>query len=170
MMDFVVKPAEAKDVPLLLMLIRELAEAEAFPFPVTVTEHKLRESLFGMRPAAEAVLGFADNQLVGFCVFYESFATTTGRRGLHLDDLFVRPEFQGKGFGRKFLCHLGRIARDRGCVRFEWWALRTNINAIQFFQSVGARAMEELIIFRTQGDALKQLTSLGDPVRSSGRR
>lgn len=160
MTELVLKPAEARDAPLLLDLIRELAEAEEFPFPVTVTESDLRNSLFGSQPAAEAVLGFSEGKLVGFAVFYETFATTTGKRGLHLDDLFIRPEAQGNGFGRALLRHLAGIATERGCARFEWWALRTNINAIRFFQSVGARPMEELVIFRTQDESLKELTAI----------
>jgi GNAT superfamily N-acetyltransferase len=158
MHDLLLRVADAQDVPLLLSLIRELAVAEEFPFPVTVTEGDLRDSLFGAAPAAEAVLCFAGDRAAGFAVFYETFATTTGKRGMHLDDLFVRPEFQGMGFGRALLTHVGRIARDRGCARFEWWCLRTNVSAIRFFQSVGARAMEELLIFRTWGKSLEQLT------------
>jgi len=160
MTELVLKPAEARDAPLLLDLIRELAVAEEFPFPVTVTESDLRTSLFGDQPAAEAVLGLSEGKLVGFAVFYETFATTTGRRGLHLDDLFIRPAAQGNGFGRALLRHLAGIATERGCARFEWWALRTNIKAIRFFQSVGARPMEELVIFRTQDESLKGLTAI----------
>jgi hypothetical protein len=95
MPDLLLRVADAQDVPLLLSLIRELAVAEEFPFPVTVTEEDLRDSLFGANPAAEAVLGFAGDRAAGFTVFYETFATKTGKRGMYLDDLFVRPEFQG---------------------------------------------------------------------------
>ena len=151
MTHFLIRPAEEPEAPLLLGLIQELAEAEAFPFPITVTEKDLCSSLFCPQPAAETALGFEDDKLVGFAVFYETFATTTGRRGMHIDDLFVRPEFQGKGYGRAFLGYVAKIAKERGCARFEWWALKTIINAIGFFQSIGARPMEELIIFRTQG-------------------
>lgn len=152
------KPAEARDTPLLLGLIRELTEAEEFPFPVTVTESDLRDSLFGPHPAAEALLCLSEGKVVGYAVFYETFATTTGKRGLHLDDLFILPEAQGNGFGRAFLRHLAEIATDRGCARFEWCVLKTNINAIRFYQSVGACPVDELLIFRTQDESLKKLT------------
>jgi GNAT superfamily N-acetyltransferase len=157
MNDLIIRPAVESEVPLIHTLIRELADTEEFPFPITVTESLLRNSLFGDHPAAEALLGFLNDKLVGFAVFYETFATTTGKRGLHLDDLFIRSEFQGKGYGRVFLRHLARIARNRDCARFEWWTLKTNINAIRFFQSVGARPMEELLIFRTHEDSLDKL-------------
>ena len=159
MKDLMLRAAEKDDTQLLLSLIRELAEAEAFPFPVTVTEGDLRQSLFGANPAAEAVLGFVSDQPVGFAVFYETFATTTGRRGLHLDDLFVRSEHQGKGFGRALLRYIARVAKDRGCARFEWWCLRTNDNAIRFYQAMGARALEELLVFRMDEESLSKLAA-----------
>lgn len=157
MPDLAIRAAEPRDVALLLNLIRELAAAEAFPFPVTVTELDLRESLFGARPAAEAVLAFIGDAPVGFAVFYETFATTTGRRGMQLDDLFVRSDYRGEGFGRALLGHVARIARKRGCARFEWWCLRTNADAIRFYRSLGARPMEELLVFRAQDDILRSL-------------
>lgn len=157
MTDLSIRAALRSDIPILLEMIHELAVTEDFPFPVTVTEAALADSLFGANPAAEALLAFSAGRLAGFVVFYQTFATTTGRRGLHLDDLFVRSEFQGRGYGRVLLSHLAQIARDRGCARFEWWALRTNANAIRFFQHVGARPMDELVIFRTTGDKLESL-------------
>lgn len=162
MTDLLIRPAKESEVPDILTLIHELADVEEFPFPITVTERALRGSLFGEHPAAEALLGFCGDTLAGFAVFYETFATTTGKRGLHLDDLFVRPEFQGKGYGRAFLRHLAQVARSRDCARFEWWALRTNVNAIRFFQSIGARPMEELLIFRTVDGALEKLADMGE--------
>ncbi|WP_242164356.1 GNAT family N-acetyltransferase [Lysobacter sp. M15] len=159
MTDFGIRPATPADLQDLLDLINELAVAEEFPFPVTVTADDLAESLFGQEPVAEAVLAFAGKRLAGFAVFYQTFATTTGRRGLHLDDLFVRPEFQGLGYGRLLLRHLARIAQEKGCVRFEWWALKTNTSAIKFFEHVGARPMDELLIFRTSGSGLAGLAS-----------
>jgi GNAT superfamily N-acetyltransferase len=161
MADLDIRRAEPADLQSLLDLIHELAAAEEFPFPITVTANNLADSLFGPQPAAEAVLAFAGQQLAGFAVFYQTFATTTGKRGLHLDDLFIRPEFQGCGYGRVLLHHLAQIAQKRGCARFEWWALKTNTNAIKFFQHVGARAMDELVIFRTNGSDLEKL-ALGE--------
>lgn len=157
MTELSIRTAKADDAALLLSLIYELADAEAFPFAVTVTEHDLRQSLFASSPAAEAVLAFVADRPVGFAVFYETFATTTGRRGLHLDDLFVRAEHQGKGCGCALLRYVARVAQQRGCARFEWWCLRTNDRAMRFYRSMGARALEELIVFRTEGASLAAL-------------
>lgn len=159
--DLAVRSARPSDVPLLIQLIRELAQAEAFPYPVTVTGDDLRESLFGSRPAAEALLGFVSDAPVCLAVFYETFATTTGRRGLHLDDLFVRPQFQGRGYGRALLGHVAAIAERRGCRRFEWWTLKWNEQALGFFQSIGARRLEEIVVHRTEGEALARLAGPG---------
>jgi GNAT superfamily N-acetyltransferase len=140
--------ARETDTPLILSLIKELAEVEKFPFDLTVTETDLKTSLFGEQPAAEVIIGYLDEEPVGFAVYYQTFATTTGRSGLHLDDLYVRPQFQGNGFGKRILGHLARLARNRGCARFEWWALEWNEKAIRFYKSIGARNMRELRIFR----------------------
>ncbi len=157
MSDLHIRPAEPSDIQNLLSLIQELAFVEAFPFPVTVNAVTLTDSLFGLQPAAEALLAFSNHQLAGFAVFYQTFATTTGRRGLHLDDLFIRPEFQGHGYGRVLLQHLAKIEQSRDCARFEWWALKTNTNAARFFQYLGARQIDELVIFRTHGNSLAAL-------------
>ena len=151
------RPAEPSDAELLLHFIRELARIEAFPFPVTVTAQDLLDNLFGPRPAGEALLGFVEDEPACFAVFYETFSTTTGKRGLHLDDLCVLEQFQGRGYGDAMLARVAGIARARGCARFEWWALRTNARAIRFFEAKGARQMEELVIFRTQGESLARL-------------
>jgi len=153
-----IRPATPSDVELLLRLIHELALAEQFPFDVTANETDLRNSLFGPKPAAEAVIAECGSEVAGFAVFYETFATTTARRGLHLDDLFIRPAFQGKGLGRKLFEHIGHIAHARECARFEWWSLRTNTKAIAFYDALGARPMEELLVFRTQGSFLANFT------------
>ena len=159
--NLAIRSAQPSDVPLLVQLIRELAQAEAFPYPVTVAEDDLRESLFGSRPAAEALLGFVSDEAVCFAVFYETFATTTGRRGLHLDDLFVRPGFQRRGFGKALLGHVAALAERRGCRRFEWWTLKWNEQALGFFQSIGARRLEEIVVHRTEGEALTRLAGTG---------
>ena len=159
--DLAIRSARPSDVPLLVRLIGELAETEKFPYPVTVTEDDLREGLFGSRVAAEALLGFVSDVPVCFAVFYETFATTTGRRGLHLDDLFVRPHFQGRGYGKALLGHVAAIAERRGCRRFEWWTLKWNERALGFFQSIGARRLDEIVVHRTEGEALARLAGPG---------
>lgn len=154
-----IRPATSADVALLLQLIHELALAEEFPFGITVCADDLKQSLFGPKPAAEAVIAECESKVAGFAVFYETFATTTGRKGLHLDDLFIRPSFQGRGFGRQLLGHVARIASARQCARFEWWSLRTNKRAIDFYEALGVRPMEEILLFRTQGAALSALAT-----------
>ncbi|WP_035375275.1 GNAT family N-acetyltransferase [Pseudoduganella violaceinigra] len=152
-----IRPANIADVPLLLSLIHELAEAEDFPYGVTVSWEALRASLFDPHPAAEALVGEVDGHPAAFAVFYESFATTTGRRGLHLDDLFVRPQFQGAGHGKALMVHIAGIAVERGCARFEWWAQRGNAAALRFYESIGARQLNELIVHRLQDDDIALL-------------
>ncbi len=152
-----IRQAQASDAELLVRFIRELALAEAFPYPVTVTEDDLLENLFGSRPAAEALIGFSSATPSCFAVFYETFSTTTGRRGLHLDDLFVRPQYQGNGYGKAMLQHVAAIAESRKCVRFEWWTLRTNERALRFFQSVGARRLDDLVLHRAQNTDIERL-------------
>ncbi len=152
-----IRQAQASDAELLICFIRELAVAEDFPYPVTVTEDDLMESLFGSRPAAEALIGFSAESPVCFAVFYETFSTTTGRRGLHLDDLFVRPQYQGSGYGKTMLQHVAAIAESRKCARFEWWTLRTNERALGFFQAVGARRLDQLVIHRIQNTEIQRL-------------
>jgi len=152
--------ASRTDAPLLLEFIRELAAAEEFPDELSVTEGDLREALFGENPAAEAVLGYLGDDPVSFAVFYHSFATSTGKRGLHLDDLFVRPRAQGKGIGKKILGYLADLARERGCARFEWWTLEWNTRAIEFYEGLGARNLGHLRVFRLSGDSLENVARL----------
>jgi GNAT superfamily N-acetyltransferase len=94
------------------------------------------------------IIGYLDKEPVGIAVYYQTFATTKGRPGLHLDYLYVQPQFQGHGFGKKILGHLARLAKNRGCARFEWCTLEWNEKAIRFYESIGARNMQELRIFR----------------------
>ncbi len=153
-----IRQAQASDAELLICFIRELALAEDLPYPVTVTEDDLLENLFGSRPVAEALIGFSSESPACFAVFYETFSTTTGRRGLHLDDLFVRPQYQGSGYGKAMLQYVAAIAESRKCARLEWWTLRTNERALGFFQSVGARRLNELVIHRAENVEIQRLT------------
>lgn len=152
--------AQPGDAPELLEFIKELAEAESFPDEVTVTEKDLLENLFGADSSAEAVIGYLGDDPVGFAVFYQTFATTTGKRGLHIDDLFVRPQVQSMGFGKQLLGYLANLARERGCGRMEWWVLEWNDQATGFYQSIGARQLGHLEIFRLAGDSLEAVAEL----------
>jgi len=151
--------ATERDVPLILQMIRDLAEYERMSDQVVATENGLREVLFGARPQAEVLLAYAGDRPAGFALFFHNFSTFVGRRGLYLEDLFVRPEFRGLGIGRRLLTELARTAVDRNCGRFEWSVLDWNEPAIGFYRKLGAEMMKEWRIFRLTGDALKQLAS-----------
>jgi GNAT superfamily N-acetyltransferase len=151
------RPARPDDVPLILALVRELAEYERAPEACHATEAALAESLFGPRPHAEVVIAEADGGPAGFALFFHNYSTWEARRGLYLEDLFVRPAFRGRGVGRALLEHLARVAVERGCARFEWAVLDWNEPAIGFYRALGARPMDEWTVMRLDGDALRRL-------------
>jgi GNAT superfamily N-acetyltransferase len=155
--NFAIRPATAADVPIILELIRALATYERAPNDVTATEDGLSKVLFGEKPAAEVLLAFENETAVGFAVFFHNFSTWLGRPGLYLEDLFVRPEDRGKGYGRALLIHLAKIARDRGCGRMEWAVLDWNESAIQFYRKLGAKSMDEWTVFRLKRDGIAKL-------------
>jgi GNAT superfamily N-acetyltransferase len=154
-----IRPAREADVSLLLEFIRAIAEYEKLLDQVTATEEGVRESLFGERPAAEAVIGDWAGQPAAYAVFFQNFSTFTGRAGLYLEDLFVKPEYRQRGIGKGMLKHLAKIAVDRGCPRFEWVALDWNEPAIEFYQGIGARQMGDWRLFRMSNEPLKQLAA-----------
>ena len=161
MSDIHIRPGAADDIPVILDLIHGLAEYEkARPEEVPVDETVLRESLFGARPAAEALLAEVDGATAGFALFFHNFSTWHGRRGLYLEDLFVRPAMRGRGIGRALLCELARIAMARGCARMEWAVLDWNTPSIEFYRSLGAVPMDEWTIFRLTGPAIGRLAAL----------
>jgi GNAT superfamily N-acetyltransferase len=149
--------ASDRDVPLVLEMIRDLAEYERMSDEVVATEDGLREALFGPRRDAEVLIAYADERPAGFALFFHNFSTFVGRRGLYLEDLFVRPEFRGLGVGKRLLSELARVAIERGCGRFEWTVLDWNEPAIGFYRRLGARPMDGWTIFRLTGDALSDL-------------
>jgi GNAT superfamily N-acetyltransferase len=155
--DFEIRPARVEDVPVILELIRELATYERAPDEVTATEEQLVDVLFGKRPAAEVLLAFEGKSPVGFAVFFYNFSTWLGRPGLYLEDLFVKPEKRGKGYGRALLVDLAKIAGDRGCGRMEWAVLNWNDPAIQVYRKLGAKPMDEWIVFRLTRDGIARL-------------
>lgn len=154
-----IRAATREDVPTILQLIRDLAEYERAPNEVTATEEQLVDVLFGKRPSAEVALGFENDVPVGFAVFFHNFSTWLGRPGLYLEDLFVKPEERGKGYGRALLVHLAKIARDRGCGRMEWAVLDWNEPAIQFYRALGAAPMEEWTVFRLTREGISNLAA-----------
>ena len=157
LMNIRIESAQERDVPLILELIRGLAEYERMSDQVIATEAGLREALFGAQPSAEVIVAYADDRPAGFALFFHNFSTFLGRRGLYLEDLFVKPEFRRLGIGRRLLTELARMAVERGCGRFEWSVLDWNAPAIEFYKRLGARPLDEWTIFRMTGDALTRL-------------
>jgi GNAT superfamily N-acetyltransferase len=155
--NFMIRSATIADVTAILELIRALATYERAPNEVTATEKDLAEVLFGEKPAAEVLLVFEDKRAVGFALFFHNFSTWLGRPGLYLEDLFVRPEDRGKGYGRALLIELAKIARDRRCGRMEWAVLDWNEPAIKFYRKLGAKPMDEWTVFRLTRDGIAKL-------------
>jgi GNAT superfamily N-acetyltransferase len=155
--NFEIRPARVEDVPVILELIRELATYERAPDEVTATKGQLVDVLFGERPAAEVLLAFEGKSPIGFAVFFHNFSTWLGRPGLYLEDLFVKPEKRGKGYGRALLIDLAKIARDRACGRMEWAVLNWNEPAIKFYRALGAEPLDEWTVFRLTREGIAEL-------------
>lgn len=155
--EFVIKNGTKGDVPLVLGLIKELAEYEKLSNAVVADEALLEKYLFGDAKVAEVVLGYYKNEAVGFALFFHNFSTFVGRHGLYLEDLYVRPQYRGKGFGKALFIHLTQLAVRRGCGRMEWAVLNWNKPAINFYESLDAKPMDEWTVYRLAGDALAAL-------------
>ena len=158
-MSFSLRPATAADVPVILGCIRGLAEYERLAHECIATEALLRESLFGARPAAEVVLAFSSDEPAGFALWFESYSTFLAKPGLYLEDLFVYPQHRGRGLGRQLLAHLARVAVERDYGRVEWSVLDWNVDAIGFYQSLGAELLDEWRRCRLAGDAIPALAA-----------
>jgi GNAT superfamily N-acetyltransferase len=155
--DFAIRAARVEDAPIILQLIRDLATYERAPNEVAATEEQLVDVLFGEKPAAEVLLAFEKDAPVGFAVFFHNFSTWLGRPGLYLEDLFVKPDKRGKGYGRALLVDLAKVARDRGCGRMEWAVLNWNEPAIKFYRALGAKPLDEWTVFRLTRDGIAKL-------------
>lgn len=149
--------ATERDVPQILHFIKALAEYERLADSVVATEEGLRATLFGPRPYAECVIARWKEEPSGFALFFHNYSTFLGRPGVYLEDLFVNPEFRGKGVGRALLQYLAKVAVDRNCGRLEWSVLDWNTPAVGFYKSLGAEPLEDWSIFRLKGEALSRL-------------
>jgi GNAT superfamily N-acetyltransferase len=151
-------PATKKDVPLIRELILELADYErAVPGEAPVTEKDLADTLFGKRPAAEVLIAYLGDKPAGFALFLHNYSTWLGKRGIYLEDLFVRPSARKHGIGFALLRALARIAIERDCGRIDWSVLNWNELAIDFYKQIGAKSMDEWTSFRLTGDTLAQI-------------
>jgi GNAT superfamily N-acetyltransferase len=156
-MAFEIREAAESDVPLILQFIRDLAEYEKLAHLVVATEEQLRSTLFGAVRLAEVLIASADGAPAGFALFFHNYSTFLGQPGIYLEDLFVKPEFRGRGYGKALLVRLAQIARDRNCGRVEWAVLNWNEDAIAFYKSLGARPMDEWTVFRLTGEELEKM-------------
>ena len=157
MTDFEIRTATEADVAVILALIKDLAEYERLAHEVVATERGLRDSLFGERRVAEAILGCFRGEAVAFALFFHSFSTFLGKPGLYLEDLFVKPAYRGRGFGSTMLRHVASIAKERDCGRLEWSVLDWNAPALRFYRNLGALPLKDWIVHRLTGEALENL-------------
>ena len=152
-----IRPATAADTPTIAALIRALAEYERLSHSVFLDEGQLRTHLFGPRPFAEVLLAEEAKEIVGFALFFHNFSTFLGQPGIYLEDLFVRPEYRGRGHGTALLRALARVAVERGCRRLDWAVLDWNEPALRFYRSLGAGPQDDWTLYRLSGDALRTM-------------
>ncbi|MBQ5754368.1 MAG: GNAT family N-acetyltransferase [Oscillospiraceae bacterium] len=148
--------AEKQDTPLILFFIRQLAEYEQLLDQVVADEATLEEWIFEKKKA-EVIFVLEEGKEVGFALFFHNFSTFLGRAGLYLEDLFVLPEYRGRGLGKALLRRLAQIARERGCGRMEWWCLDWNSPSIGFYRGLGAKPMDEWTVYRLEGETLRKM-------------
>lgn len=148
--------AEREDTALILRFIKDLAAYEKMSDEVVADETLLERSIFDEH-GAEVLFALEDGKEIGFALFFHNFSTFLGRKGLYLEDLFVLPEYRGKGYGKAILKKLASVASERGCGRLEWWCLNWNEPSIEFYRSLGAQPMSEWTVFRITGDTLAKL-------------
>ena len=158
---FSIRPAQPSDVAHIQAMIMELAVFEKLEHMVASTEALLHEGLFGARPACEAIMGEEDGEVVTFALFFHNFSTFLTKKGLYLEDLYVKQDYRGKGYGKAMLVRLAQLAVERQCGRFEWSVLDWNTPAIDFYKAMGAELLPDWRICRVTGAALSDLASPG---------
>lgn len=156
MSEFTIRPAAAEDMPLVLTLIQELSVYEKMEDQVTATLDSLKEWIVEKKKA-EVVIGEWNGEAIGYALYFHNFSTFLGRSGIYLEDIYVRPTARGKGFGKAFFRYLAVLCLERGCARMEWCCLDWNKPSIDFYESMGAEAMEDWTIYRLSEDALHKL-------------
>lgn len=151
-MNIIFEKASRKDVPIILQFIKDLARYEKLENEVIATEELIEEWLFD-KEKAEVIFAVVDHKKIGFALFFHNFSTFLGRAGLYLEDLYIMPEYRGHGYGKAMIKELARIAVERGCGRLEWWCLDWNQSSIDFYLSLGAKAMDEWTVYRITGES-----------------
>lgn len=156
-MEFQIRSISPSEVTILLELIRELAQFERLEHEVQATAESLSESLFGPKPGAGALLARCGDQPAGYAIYFFTFSSFVGRRGIWLEDVYVRPAFRRCGLGKALIKAVAQIGVEQNCGRFEWTALNWNANALEFYRGLGAQAMDEWILLRMNHDGLRRL-------------
>lgn len=154
-----IRAAARDDCGLILEFITELAEYEKLAHEVTATSKDLEETLFGEHPAAEVLIAQWKGAPAGFALYFTNYSTFLARPGIYLEDLFVRPEYRGKGIGKALLQNLARLVVNRNGGRLDWWVLHWNRPAIEFYEGIGAKGMSEWMPMRFEGEALRKLAA-----------
>lgn len=155
--EFKIRIAKEEDISLILKLIKELADYEKLLSEVVATEEILRESLF-KRNMAEVIIGELNGKPIGFALFFHNFSTFLGKPGIYLEDLYIKPAFRGREFGKQMLGYLANLCEERDCGRLEWWCLDWNKSSIEFYKKLGAEPMDNWTTFRITGESLKKLS------------
>lgn len=163
--EFSIRVATVDDVPLVLRFIKELADYEKLPHEVTATEEVLRRNLFTEHKTAEVLLAREGETDVGFALFFQNFSSFLGKPGIYLEDVFIKPEFRGRGYGKALMIYIARLAKERDCGRFEWSVLDWNKPSLDFYRSLGAIAMEEWTVQRMGRDAIVTLAAQKLPAK-----
>lgn len=152
-----IRPAKQEDAGAILQLIKDLALYEKVPEEVKATEKEILETIFAPNPSVFADLIEVEGQVVAMAIWFLNYSTWQGKHGIYLEDLYVKPEFRGRGYGKALLQHLAKICIERGYGRFQWWVLDWNSPAIEFYKGLGAEAMDEWTVYRVSGEKLKEL-------------
>lgn len=158
-MSFTIRKATENDIPTILHLITQLAIYEKLEHEVVATEETLKQTIF-VQNYAEVIIGEEDGQPVGFALFFHNYSTFLSKPGIYLEDLFVEVEHRGKGYGKKLLAELARIAKERNCGRLEWSVLNWNTPSIEFYKSLGAKPMDEWTVYRMTEQEINDLAAL----------
>lgn len=151
--------AEPKHIPVIHEMIDALADHLDLSHELVATEEDLLLALFGPRPQAEVILAYIGDEEVGFALFYNNYSTFRGRGGIHLEDLYIKPEWRGRGIGKKLLAYLSKLTIGRGCNRLEWWVLGTDEKTLAFYDNLDATHKDEWLIYRLRGQPLTRLAA-----------
>ena len=152
-----IRPARKEEVGIVLQLIHDLAHYEKAPDEVEATEKDLLATIFADKPRVFCDFVEVEGEIAGMAIWFLNYSTWQGKHGIYLEDLFIKPEFRGRGYGKALLQHLARVCEEQGYGRFQWWVLDWNSPAIEFYRSLGTVAMDEWTVYRVSGNALKEL-------------